>query len=139
MWPDGPPRKVIYWHEIGLIVGIFAGNWHLYVMAIHCRPPTIYFDFSSNQLAKKSQSVPTVTEMKKVQCSSVTPVVSQSTIDNMQEECSVRFTLKSSKYVAYWDGTDMSTKHRLLDAKAVKRSKFSFFGYLSNNKGRLFT
>lgn len=53
----------------------FTGNWHLFVMAIHCHLQTICFDFSSSRLARSFQSVPTVTEMRKVQCSSVTPVV----------------------------------------------------------------
>ena len=44
-------------------------------MAIHCHLPTICFDFSWSQLVKRSQSVPTVTETRKVQCSSATPVV----------------------------------------------------------------
>ena len=53
----------------------FLENWHLFVMAIHCHLPIICFDFSWNLLVKSFQDVPTVTEMKKVQCSSATHVV----------------------------------------------------------------
>ena len=54
----------------------FAGKWRLYETARVCRRPTISYGSWWNPPPKSTRLVPTVTETKKAQCFSATPVVS---------------------------------------------------------------